>query len=79
MISVAIIAGGPSAERGISLKSATTIASHLPADKYAVTKIDITPEGWREMDTDKTIDLNEFCLLNENGGIERKFDFAFII
>lgn len=79
MISVAIIAGGPSAERGISLKSAVTIATHLPADKYIVTTIDITPEGWREMETHKAIDLNEFCLLNDKGGIERKFDFAFII
>ncbi len=79
MINIAIIAGGPSAERGISLKSAQTIASHLSKDKYRVTSIDITPEGWQEIESSKRIDLNRFCLLDEKGKEERKFDFAFII
>ena len=45
MIEVAIIAGGPSAERGISLKSAKTIAKHLASDKYVSTTIDAMPDG----------------------------------
>ena len=51
MIKVAIIAGGPSAERGVSLKSAQTIARHLPAEKYNSVTIDITPDGWTDMST----------------------------
>ncbi len=79
MINIAIIAGGPSAERGISLKSAKTIAAHLPKDKYSVTTIDITPEDWKEMETGNRVDLNHFSLWDPKGNEERKFDFAFII
>lgn len=77
MISVAIIAGGPSAERGVSLKSAQTIANHLPKDKYNVTTIDVTPEGWVDTVTKKKVDLNLFSIISD--GEIRKFDFAFII
>ena len=79
MIQVAIIAGGPSAERGVSLKSAQTIAKHLPAETYTSTTIDITPDGWQAMDTGQRIDLNTFCLIDDHGQTIRKFDFAFII
>ncbi|HEX5113212.1 MAG TPA: hypothetical protein VFV79_10210, partial [Saprospiraceae bacterium] len=60
MMEVAIIAGGPSAERGVSLKSAQTIAKHLSSDKYRSTTIDITPDGWVEMSTGNPIDLDHF-------------------
>jgi D-alanine-D-alanine ligase len=79
MINVAIIAGGPSAERGISLKSALTIARHLPAEKYHSTTIDITPEGWKAIDSGEAVDLNRFCLTDIDGQPTRRFDFAFII
>jgi D-alanine-D-alanine ligase len=79
MIDIAIIAGGPSAERGISLKSAGTIAKHLPADKYRSTTIDFSSGNWTCIDTGHTVDLNSFCLVNEKGAVMRKFDFAFII
>ena len=79
MINVAIIAGGPSAERGVSLKSAQTIAKHLPADKYRSTTIDITPDGWRDMLTGAAIDLNSFTMKGANGQNGEAFDFAFII
>lgn len=78
MISVAIIAGGPSAERSVSLKSAQTIAKHLTQDKYIVTTIDITTEGWKEQGSDNYVDLNRFTMARD-GGEERTFDFAFII
>jgi D-alanine-D-alanine ligase len=78
MIEVAIIAGGPSAERGISLKSAQTIAKHLPADKYIVTTIDAMPNGWTEISTGRRIDLNRFCLLDEAGQEAKRFGFAFL-
>jgi D-alanine-D-alanine ligase len=79
MINVAIIAGGSSAERGISLKSAQTIASHLRSDKYKSCTIDITPDGWIEMATGKRVDLNDFSLTDEEGKKILSFDFAFII
>lgn len=79
MINVAIIAGGPSAERGVSLKSAQTIAKHLPTEKYRSTTIDITPDGWRDMLTGAVIDLNSFTMKDANGQQKESFDFAFII
>ncbi len=79
MINVAIIAGGPSAERGISLKSAQTISSHLQTDKYKPYTIDITPDGWVEMSSGKKVDLNDFSLTDEGGKKMLSFDFAFII
>lgn len=79
MINIAIIAGGSSAERGISLKSAVTIATHLPRDKYHVTTIDITPGGWKDVETENTVDLNRFCLVDAKNIEIRKFHFAFII
>lgn len=79
MINVAIIAGGPSAERGISLKSAKTISDHLPKDKYNINTIDITPTGWKDLGSGLSVDLNKFSLVNEEGADVHKFHFAFII
>ncbi len=79
MISVAIIAGGPSAERGVSLKSAKTISNYLSRDKYSVTTIDITSAGWVDIESGNKIDLNHFCLIDNKGVAGRQFDFAFII
>jgi D-alanine-D-alanine ligase len=79
MINVAIIAGGPSAERGVSLKSAKTIAAHLNKEKYNSTTIDITPDGWKDMDSGLYVDMNHFSLKDSSGKVKAKFDFAFII
>lgn len=79
MINIAIIAGGPSAERGVSLKSAQTVAKHLPTEKYNATTIDITPEGWKDIDTGAKVDLNRFCIPAYEGQPQQAFDFAFII
>ncbi len=78
MIKVAVIAGGPSAERSVSLKSAKTIATHLPKDKYVVYTIDITPDGWKDAHSGASVDLNQFGMVMPNNEII-KFDFAFII
>lgn len=79
MIHVAIIAGGPSAERSVSLRSAETIARHLPVETYSTTTVDITPGGWKDIGSEAWIDLNDFKLKDSNGRIIRSFDFAFII
>lgn len=80
MIHIAILAGGPSAERGISLKSAKTIAAHLPKEKYSTTTIDVNPDAWSEIDGTRIVDLNRFWLHDGNGDATGPvFDFAFII
>lgn len=79
MINVAIIAGGPSAERGVSLKSAQTIASHLHPEEYKSATIDITMEGWTELSSGHKVDLNDFRLKDKEGKDIMAFDFAFII
>ena len=61
------------------LKSAKTIASHLSSDKYAATTIDITPHGWEEIQSGNPVDLNTFCLVDKEGRVLKKFQFAFII
>jgi D-alanine-D-alanine ligase len=79
MMDIAIIAGGQSAERGVSLKSAQTIAKHLSGTRYRSTLVDITPEGWVEMNTGYPVDMDHFQLCDHGGNVVRKFDFAFII
>lgn len=79
MINIAIIAGGPSAERGVSLKSAATIANHLSREKYDITTIDLTTNGWVDLDTNRHVDLNHFTLPADKTHPEKRFDFAFII
>ncbi len=79
MMEVAIIAGGPSAERGVSLKSAQTIAKHLAKDKYSCSIIDITTDGWIDLSSGYKVDLDFFYLTDPQGRQVKKFDFAFII
>lgn len=79
MIQIAIIAGGPSAERGVSLKSAQTIAKHLPADKYSSTTIDVMPGEWKDLATGHKVNMNHFCLVDDHGQTLKSFDYAFLI
>lgn len=44
-INVIVLAGGPSSEHDVSLKTASVIARHLQTDKYNVKIIKITKEG----------------------------------
>ncbi len=44
-IRVAVICGGPSSERDVSLKSGEQIARNLPADKYLISRIEISKDG----------------------------------
>lgn len=78
MTHVAIIAGGQSAERGVSLKSAVTIATHLPKDKYIVHTIDMTPSGWKDLETGNIVDLNTFSIKDAEGQ-DVRLEFVFII
>ncbi|MDX1479584.1 MAG: D-alanine--D-alanine ligase [Saprospiraceae bacterium] len=77
MITVAILTGGPGAERGIALKSAELVKTHLDPGKYRHYTILLEPEGWFEQESGVRIDLNDFSLLQDGDRI--RFDFVFLI
>ncbi len=72
---IAILTGGDSAERVISLKSGQVVKDYLPADKYRTFLIDIQKSDWREAETGTPVDKNDFSI-TLNGEIIR-FDCAF--
>jgi D-alanine-D-alanine ligase len=62
---IAFITGGYSGESVISYKSAITIENNLDYERYAVYRIDITPEGWWHQLKDGRkimVDKNDFSL-----------------
>ena len=77
MINVAIITGGPSAERGIALKSAGLVEDYLDKKKYSQKTILIEANGWFEKETNTKLDLNDFSLTIN--GVKEHFNFAFLM
>jgi len=77
MIHIAILTGGPSAERGIALKSAKLVAKHLDASKYVHRMIILEADGWQDQESGERIDLNDFSLTVD--GVKMTFDFAFLV
>ncbi|MGE5107373.1 MAG: D-alanine--D-alanine ligase [Sphingobacteriales bacterium] len=76
---IAFVTGGYSGEAEISYKSAITIEKNLDTDKYAVYKIDITPNGWFYIapNGDKSpVDMADFSITANGNKI--KFDGIFI-
>ena len=70
-LNIAIIAGGFSNEREISLMTATQIAKFLPADKYQIKIIEITPEKtWLVRHDMQEIndgsEVNDLAIINNN-------------
>ncbi len=60
---IALITGGYSGEAVISYKSAITIENNVDKDKWDCYKIDINPNGWFYMGTEKAIvDKNDFSI-----------------
>jgi D-alanine-D-alanine ligase len=60
---IALITGGYSGEAVISYKSAITIENNVDKDKWDCYKIDINPNGWFYMGTEKaTVDKNDFSI-----------------
>ncbi len=75
MKNIAILTGGDSEERVISLKSGAVVREHLPKDRYRPFLIDIQKADWRDMDSGVQVDKNDFSLtLN---GEKIRFDCAF--
>ncbi len=75
MKNIAILTGGDSAERVISLKSGQVVFDHLPKDRYNLFQIDIQGSHWIHIDTGTAIDKNDFSLTLD--GQKITFDCAF--
>lgn len=75
MKNIAILTGGDSEERVISLKSGRVVFDHLPKDRYRCFLIDIQKADWKDVDSGVQVDKNDFSLsLN---GEKIRFDGAF--
>tara|TARA_R110001592_G_scaffold89458_3_gene263114 strand:+ start:1208 stop:2179 length:972 start_codon:yes stop_codon:yes gene_type:complete len=76
---IAIIEGGYSHEKVISLKSANTVFKNIDESKYFPIKVSIDEDGWFAFfDGNKhVIDRGDFSFNCEEGNIT--FDFAFIV
>lgn len=76
---IAIIEGGYSHEKVISLKSAATVFENIDLVKYTPIKVRIDEEGWVAFINDNKIPINrdDFTVTVNNEKI--KFDFAFIV
>lgn len=76
MKNIAILTGGDSAERVISLKSAQVVRDYLPKDKYRTFLIDLQKADWKDLDSGIPVDKNDFSLHLPDGEKVR-FDAAF--
>ncbi len=76
MKNIAILTGGDSAERVISLKSGQVVRENLPSDHYRTFLIDIQKADWRDVDSGTAIDKNDFSLRLADGE-KIHFDAAF--
>ena len=77
MKNIAIVTGGPSAERGIALNSAALVEKYIDNEKYRTYTVLLEEDGWHHRDSDATIDLNDFSLEVDDKKV--KFDLAFLI
>lgn len=73
---IALVAGGYTGEKVISLKSAKTVFDHLDKERFEVVQVLIDQEGWRD-DLGNVVDRNDFSVVRN--GQKKTFDLAFII
>ncbi len=74
---IAILTGGPSAERGISEKSAQVVARYLDPSKYSYRYILMESDGWYEEQSGVAMDLNDFSLMVDDR--REYFDLVFLM
>jgi D-alanine-D-alanine ligase len=74
-LNVAILMGGDSEERVISLKTAAVIQKHLQSDRMQTRLIDIAGAQWIDAETGTSIDKNDFSL--KIGRKKHRFDVIF--
>lgn len=80
MKNIAILTGGDTAERVISLKSARVVFDNLPLDQYRPFMINIEGANWHDVVTGAPIDKNDFSLTLPSvpiAGDRITFDCAF--
>jgi D-alanine-D-alanine ligase len=80
MKNIAVIGGGYSKEKGISLKSAKTVFENIDRNKYNVYKIQIDKDGWfgfDENDNKQLINRTDFSF--DINGKKTTIDCAFIV
>ena len=79
MKKVAVIEGGYSQEKAVSLKSAQTVFDNLDRTKYDPTKVLIDNNEWTAYDNEGRypIDKNDFSYTKS--GTKNNFDVAFIV
>jgi D-alanine-D-alanine ligase len=75
MKNIAILTGGDSEERVISLQSGQVVHDHLPKDRYRSFLIDIQKADWRHLESGTPVDKNDFTITLEGERIH--FDCAF--
>ncbi|MCS7036529.1 MAG: D-alanine--D-alanine ligase family protein [Saprospiraceae bacterium] len=75
MKNIAILTGGDSAERVISLRSGQVVYESLPADRYRRFLIDVQGSDWREVSAGVSVDKNDFSI-SVDGEVIR-FDAVF--
>ena len=75
MKNIAILTGGDSEERVISLKSGQVVREHLSRDRYRTFLIDINKADWRDLESGTPVDKNDFTLTLNGERIH--FDCAF--
>lgn len=79
-LQIALMAGGDSSEREISLQSAAQIETALNSDKYDITLIDLHHRDWHYTAPDGQqwqVDKNDFSITIE--GAKKAFDYALIL
>jgi D-alanine-D-alanine ligase len=79
MKKVAVIEGGYSKEKAISIKSAKTVFDNLDRTKFDPTRVLIDEKEWTAYDDDGrySIDKNDFSFIKN--GTKHNFEYAFIV
>lgn len=74
---IAILTGGPSAERTISEKSAALVAKYLDPSKYTWRMIVVESDGWIDQASGIKVDRNDFSLTIHSR--KETFDYVFLM
>lgn len=74
---IAIIAGGPSEEKEVSLNSARMVTDALDRSRYTYRSLIMTGRRFYHQESDSWVDLNDFSLTID--GKKENFDFALLM
>lgn len=79
MKTIAVLEGGYSHEKVVSLKSAETVFQHIDKSKYLPIKVRIDEEGWFALFENKKIAIDRTDFSFETTAKKITFDLAFIV